>query len=125
MKNLTLGVIGTSRKEDEKRVPIHPDHLSRLPENIRKQLIFEKGYGASFGISDDFLVSRTGGVASRHELLTEVGSVIIAKPMLHIDTVDYYAVDHTPSYLWESASRSLSAALIVYLPTFWEARKAG
>jgi len=25
-------------------------------------------------------------------------------------------VDHTPSYLWESASRSISAALIVYLP---------
>ncbi len=31
--------------------------------------------------------------------------------------VDYYAVDHTPSYLWESASRSISAALIVHLPT--------
>ena len=41
MKKLTLGVIGTSKKEDEKRVPIHPDHLSRLPEDIRKQLIFE------------------------------------------------------------------------------------
>ena len=41
MKNLSLGVIGTSRKEDEKRFPIHPDHLSRLPEDIRKQLIFE------------------------------------------------------------------------------------
>jgi len=25
-------------------------------------------------------------------------------------------VDHTPSYLWESATRSISAALIVYLP---------
>jgi len=37
-------------------------------------------------------------------------------PMLKIGTVDYYAVDHTPSYLWESASRAISAALIVYLP---------
>jgi len=45
VKKLRLGVIGTSRKEDEKRVPIHPDHLSRLPEDVRKQLIFEKGYG--------------------------------------------------------------------------------
>lgn len=81
MKKLTLGVIGTSRKEDEKRVPIHPDHLSRLPEDIRKQLIFEKGYGAPFGIDDDFFVSQTGGVASRHELLAEIGSVIIAKPV--------------------------------------------
>jgi len=82
MKNLTLGVIGTSRKEDEKRLPIHPDHISRLPEEIRKQLIFEMGYGAPFGLDDNFFVSQTGGVASRHELLAEIGSVIIAKPML-------------------------------------------
>ena len=38
------------------------------------------------------------------------------------DTVDYYAVDHTPSYLWESATRSISAALIVYLSVFLEGR---
>jgi len=38
-------------------------------------------------------------------------------PMFKYETVDYYAVDHTPSYLWESATRSISAALIVYLPT--------
>ncbi len=82
MKKLILGVIGTSKKNDEKRVPIHPDHLSRLPENIRKQLIFEKGYGAPFGLDDDFFISQTGGVASRHELLAEIGSVIIAKPVL-------------------------------------------
>jgi len=82
MKKLSLGVIGTSRKEDEKRVPIHPEHLSRLPKDIRKQLIFEKGYGVPFGFGDDFFVSQTGGVASRHELLAELGSVIIAKPVL-------------------------------------------
>jgi alanine dehydrogenase len=37
-------------------------------------------------------------------------------PMVKIGMVDYFGVDHTPSYLWESASRSISAALIVYLP---------
>ena len=37
-------------------------------------------------------------------------------PMFKVGTVDYYAVDHTPTYLWESASRSISAALIVHLP---------
>ncbi len=82
MKKLILGVIGTSRKEDEKRVPIHPDHLTRLPEDIRKQLIFEKGYGEPFGLDDEYFISQTGGVASRHELLAEIGSVIIAKPVL-------------------------------------------
>ena len=39
-------------------------------------------------------------------------------PMFKYETIDYYAVDHTPSYLWESASRSISAALVVHLPTF-------
>jgi alanine dehydrogenase len=37
--------------------------------------------------------------------------------MFKIGKVEYYAVDHTPSYLWESASRSISAALIVHIPT--------
>ncbi|WP_430935464.1 N(5)-(carboxyethyl)ornithine synthase [Saccharicrinis sp. 156] len=82
MERIMLGVIGTSRKQDEKRVPIHPDHLTRIPENIRRQLIFEEGYGAPFGVDDEFFTSRAGGVASRHKLLTEIGSVIIAKPVL-------------------------------------------
>ncbi len=55
-------------------------HVSR--KIFRKQLIFEKGYGAPFGLDDDFFISQTGGVASRHELLAEMGSVIIAKPVL-------------------------------------------
>lgn len=37
-------------------------------------------------------------------------------PIFKYNTVDYYAVDHTPSYLWESATRSISAALIVHIP---------
>ncbi|MCF6357688.1 MAG: hypothetical protein L3J54_07765, partial [Draconibacterium sp.] len=45
-------------------------------------------------------------------------------PILNIDNIHYYAVDHTPSYLWESASRSISAALIGYLPAFLEGRKS-
>ena len=42
------------------------------------------------------------------------------KPILSIANIDYYAVDHTPSYFWESASRSISAALIVHLPSVIE-----
>jgi len=33
-------------------------------------------------------------------------------------------VDHTPSYLWESAARSVSGALIVHLPTVVAGRDA-
>lgn len=35
-----------------------------------------------FGLEDDFFISRTGGVVSRKELLADLGSVIIAKPVL-------------------------------------------
>jgi N5-(carboxyethyl)ornithine synthase len=45
-------------------------------------------------------------------------------PMIAIDNIDYYAVDHTPSYFWESASRSISAALIVHLPSVISGRES-
>ena len=45
-------------------------------------------------------------------------------PMFRVGKVDYYSVDHTPSYLWESASRSISAALIVHLPTVLAGRES-
>ncbi|MBN4061852.1 MAG: NAD(P) transhydrogenase subunit alpha [Flavobacteriales bacterium] len=77
-----IGVIGTSKKEDERRIPIHPEHLQRLPENIRRQLIFEKGYGAPFNIEDEEIADQTGGMATRNEILSNIGSAIIAKPVL-------------------------------------------
>jgi alanine dehydrogenase len=40
-----------------------------------------------------------------------------ADPMLSIGHIHYYAVDHTPSYLWNSASWEISQALLPYLPT--------
>jgi len=82
MTLLKMGVIGTSKKEDERRVPIHPEHLMRLPENIRRQLVFEKGYGARFNIDDEEINEQTGGIATRSEILSDIGSAIIAKPML-------------------------------------------
>ena len=82
MSMLKYGVVGTSRKEDERRIPIHPEHLPRLPEHIRRQLIFEKGYGAPFGITDEEISKQSGGVAPRHELLADIGNVILAKPVL-------------------------------------------
>ena len=77
-----MGVIGTSRKVDERRVPIHPEHFERLPEHIRKHLIFEKGYGKPFNISDEQIAEQTGGIAERSEILQDLGCAIIAKPIL-------------------------------------------
>lgn len=82
MSKSTFGVIGTSRKEDERRIPIHPEHLPRLSESIRRQLIFEEGYGAPFGIDDSKIAAQTGGTATRHELLADIGMVTMPKPVL-------------------------------------------
>jgi len=82
MALLKMGVIGTSKKEDERRVPIHPEHLQRIPEDIRRQLIFEKGYGAPFNIEDEEIAAQTGGMATRSEILSDIGAAIIAKPIL-------------------------------------------
>lgn len=81
MKQSKFGVVGTSRKVDEQRIPIHPEHFSRLPEHIRRQLVFEAGYGQPFGITDAEIAAQTGGVATRHEILADIGNVIILKPI--------------------------------------------
>jgi len=77
---LKFGVIGTSQKRNERRRPLHPEHLSRLPEECRRHLVFEQGYGAAFGVSDAELATMSGGVATRDELLADLGSVILPKP---------------------------------------------
>ncbi|MFI7543473.1 N(5)-(carboxyethyl)ornithine synthase [Actinoplanes sp. NPDC049599] len=48
-----------------------------------------------------------------------------AHPMLTVgDNISYYAVDHSPSYLWNSASWEISEALLPYLPTVLGGPKA-
>lgn len=82
MNTALVGVIGSSKKVDERRFPIHPEHLARIPEALRRLLVFEEGYGAPFGIADSEIAAMTGGIASRHKLLADIGSVIINKPVL-------------------------------------------
>ncbi|MBT8272044.1 MAG: alanine dehydrogenase [Flavobacteriaceae bacterium] len=43
-----------------------------------------------------------------------------AKPIFKAAHVFYYAVDHTPSYLWNAASWEISNSLIPYLPMIME-----
>ena len=82
MSQLKIGVAHTSKKKNEKRIPIHPDHFLRLPKHIKSQLVFEKGYGEPFNISDEEMREQISGVASRSELLSKMDAVIIAKPVL-------------------------------------------
>jgi N5-(carboxyethyl)ornithine synthase len=79
---LSFGVIGTSQKENERRVPLHPEHLPRLAAAVRERLVFEKGYGDRFGVTDAELASQSGGIATREELLANVGAVVMPKPVV-------------------------------------------
>ncbi len=79
---MDIAVIGTSRKENEKRVPIHPRHILQISEGVRKSLVFERGYGAAFAVSDETLESLTGNrPLEREELLGRFEAVIITKPV--------------------------------------------
>ncbi len=79
---LTVGVIGKSLKENEKRVPIHPEHIERIPKELRKQITFEEGYGLRFGMENSTLANLSSGrVASREEILKNFDCVLMPKPM--------------------------------------------
>ena len=79
---LTVGVIGKSLKENEKRVAIHPEHIKYIPIRFRKQITFEEGYGLRFGMSDDTIAKLTSGrVSSREEILNNFDCVIMPNPL--------------------------------------------
>ena len=79
---LTVGVIGKSLKENEKRVAIHPEHIKRISQRLRKQITFEEGYGLRFGMNDNILAKLTSGrVASREEILKGFDCVLMPKPL--------------------------------------------
>jgi alanine dehydrogenase len=77
---LTLGVVGRSRKENEHRLPIHPHHFDRIDEDLRQRIFLEAGYGEQFGISDEQLAKSVAGVVGRDELIARADVVLLPKP---------------------------------------------
>ncbi len=82
MDLLTLGVLATSSKENESRLPIHPQHFTHIDEDLRARIMLERGYGLRFGISDEHLSHEVGSVASREEILDRADVVLLPKPLL-------------------------------------------
>ena len=79
---LRLGVIGSSSKENEHRLPLHPEHLGRVPPELQQRITLEHGYGARFRRSDDELAPFVAGFASREEILADWDVVLLPKPQL-------------------------------------------
>ncbi len=77
---LILGVIGASRKPDERRVPLHPDHLDRLPGDLRARVVLEEGYGIRFGIPDDRLRPLVGRILPRADVIAAADVLLLPKP---------------------------------------------
>lgn len=82
MQPLTLGIVATSRKPDERRLPIHPDHLERIEPELRRRIFLEQGYGERFGAADHDLAELVGGLRPRAELLAECDVVVLPKPVV-------------------------------------------
>jgi alanine dehydrogenase len=82
MDGLSLGVVGTSRKPDERRLPIHPAHLGRIDAGLRRRMFLEHDYGRRFGVPDERLSEQVEGFRSREQLLTECDVIVLAKPVL-------------------------------------------
>src|SRR5512142_3009769 len=81
MEKLSLGVIATSRKPDEHRVPIHPAHLGQIDEELRRRIYLERGYGQRFGVSDAELSREVAGMRTREQLVEESDIVLLPKPL--------------------------------------------
>jgi alanine dehydrogenase len=82
MDLLRLGVLGTSAKENEKRLPIHPAHVERIDADLRTHIYLERGYGERYGVSDAHLAPLVAGLLTHDELVAGADVVLLPKPTL-------------------------------------------
>jgi alanine dehydrogenase len=76
---LSLGILARSRKPNEYRLPIHPAHVARIDERIRRRIFLEHGYGARFGATDDELAGLVGGIRTREQLVARCDVILLPK----------------------------------------------
>jgi alanine dehydrogenase len=81
VRQLSVGVIATSRKQDERRLAIHPEHVERIDAALRRRMFLEQGYGERFGFSDAQLAPLVGGLRSRDALLADCDVLLLPKPV--------------------------------------------
>jgi alanine dehydrogenase len=82
VNQLSLGVMARSLKEHERRLPLHPQHLARIPADLRERIYLEGGYGDRFGMSDDQLKGWVAGIRTHEQLVAECDVILQPKPVL-------------------------------------------
>lgn len=80
MSLLSLGVVGSSAKKNERRLPLHPEHIPHLDADVRERITLEHGYGERFGVADEALAPHVAGFASRDAILAGSDVVLLPKP---------------------------------------------
>ncbi|MGW2618168.1 N(5)-(carboxyethyl)ornithine synthase [Streptomyces sp. NPDC001500] len=80
MSLMSLGVLASSHKENEFRLPLHPSHLARIPSDLRERIFLEQGYGRRFGVADDALRPLVAGLRTRADLLADCDVLLLPKP---------------------------------------------
>jgi alanine dehydrogenase len=80
VSQLSLGIPSTTRKPDERRLPIHPRHFEQIAPALRSRITLEHGYGERFGLSDAQLEPLVGRITSRPELIESSDVVLLPKP---------------------------------------------
>jgi alanine dehydrogenase len=78
---LTLGVLARSRKQNERRLAIHPLHLEQIDTDLRQHIYLEYGYGKLFGVPDDQLSKLVAGLRTRDQLIAECDVILLPKPL--------------------------------------------
>jgi N5-(carboxyethyl)ornithine synthase len=94
-QKMKIAVFKTSNKENERRLPIYPEHFHYLPSIVRKQLFLEKDYGTDFGYSDNDLSDYCNTFLERHKLFEECDIILLPKP-----TVNDLIGMHQGQILW-------------------------
>jgi alanine dehydrogenase len=81
MDQLSLGVMARSRKENERRLAIHPLHIERIEVGLRRRVYLERGYGERFGVPDEWLAGFVAGMRTRDQLLADCDILLLPKPL--------------------------------------------
>ena len=77
---MRTGIFKLSFKENEKRLPIHPNDIKLIEPNVLSQLYFEEGYGLDYGYKDEQLKSWGCNLTTREELYA-MELIILPKPI--------------------------------------------
>ncbi|HKV20952.1 MAG TPA: N(5)-(carboxyethyl)ornithine synthase [Mycobacterium sp.] len=79
VQTLSIGVLSHSRKENERRLPIHPAHFAKVDPVVSPRIFLEHGYGADFGVTDHVLAGVVGGMRTRQQLIAQCDIILLPK----------------------------------------------